>query len=259
MPLFLLIELGCSNKNRGQAVLPKNSNIIDTIKTFYDSGRTSIASLTPLENGKKNGLYVAFYPNGDTASLVIYKNDKIIDSVINFYHNKNFSSILYYDSLGNLLHLAKIFYDNGELKQYVSADGEEMNFFYRDGALQLKSHYHNNKKNGKWIYYAPDSTILKIEKYKNDSLIDFPLIGDTSVRVHMNGWLRIYNDDNTALISESYYKKGMKDGTSIDYYEDGNIKKISFYKNGILNGKQILLSNDGQVESQIFYKNGNPN
>jgi antitoxin component YwqK of YwqJK toxin-antitoxin module len=251
--ISLLLLTDCKNENRAHSAL-SNGGILDTVRTFDDQGR--VTSVTPFKNGKKDGMYIGYYSNKDTFSIAFYKDGELRDSALQFYPNKQISSILYFDSLGRCIPLAKLFYDNGGLKQYVNMDGSETIFFYRDGAIQLKSYYQNRRKNGKWIYYTPDGAVLKTEKYENDSLVDYPLITDTSIKVRMNGWLRIYNK-NKALISESFYKKGIKSGASINYYEDGSIKEISFYKKNLLNGKQMIFNwNDGQIKSQNIYKMG---
>lgn len=66
-----------------------------------------------------------------------------------------------------------------------------------------------------------------------------------------------YYDQNKKMLKyESDYNLGFKNGKTIEYFENGQVKSSSTYLNGKLDGVQSTYYSNGQIESETNYKNG---
>ena len=65
----------------------------------------------------------------------------------------------------------------------------------------------------------------------------------------------ISKDDSTGQVIMSRYKKGIKSGTYISFYEDGQPAILGKYKNGRKNGKWNYYGKNGIVGREVLYSN----
>ncbi|SNW62505.1 MORN-repeat protein [Orpheovirus IHUMI-LCC2] len=61
---------------------------------------------------------------------------------------------------------------------------------------------------------------------------------------------------NIQIIEILWYKNGRKNGRSISWYRNGNIKMRRNYKDGELEGEYIQWDEDGNIKMKGNYKNG---
>jgi antitoxin component YwqK of YwqJK toxin-antitoxin module len=168
----------------------------------------------------------------------------------------------------------KEYWENKSIKSLKISNPDSLNsiyFYYNTGKLRFKGQEVNNKKEGKWLYFRDNGTILKtdfykkglldslsihwgannkieeIRSYKNDTLNGF------SFSFYNTGQLMIlnYNLSGESVYSETYYEKlnkinGLKNqlpkqaNIVKNYYPEGSIKRIVFQ----LNGSFIVLHFD---------------
>ncbi len=115
--------------------------------------------------------------------------------------------------------------------------------------------------NGKLITYTPENKLLMEQYYKNGKLHG-PSTGygknqlETSKTWFVNGLKQgtsIYHYGNGQVYSIERYKNGEKEGYQVYYYPDGNLKSTIPFKNGKLDGLVRLFYPNGIPMREIFY------
>lgn len=75
-------------------------------------------------------------------------------------------------------------------------------------------------------------------------------------RIHRNGQLhgtwRVYDSETGALVGETQYRNGTKDGRARTWFTDGSIKSQGYYIDGKLHGEGRTWHPNGQLKE---YKN----
>lgn len=138
----------------------------------------------------------------------------------------------------------KRYSENGTVKSVMNfnSDGREAvaTLYYPDGLTASKGKYINQKKEGKWQFFSPDSSYLISE--------------DTYVQNRRNGpSLKYYPDGKIA--EQVNYLNDLKNGEWIQYYKNGHKWIQSAYKNGMLNGKFEVWFENGVPEITGEYRN----
>ena len=123
--------------------------------------------------------------------------------------------------------------------------------YYSSGELKWEGLFLDNKKNGKWINFDKYGNKSRIFTYKDDKL----LLKETYI--------------NDMLAISEKMNGDVKNGITIVYYSNGNVKSKSnfingeqlgesseYYENGILHGKQTYLKDNGLVDLYQYYPNG---
>ncbi|MCF8335934.1 MAG: hypothetical protein K9H65_04965 [Bacteroidales bacterium] len=118
----------------------------DSTWVYYDP-EGNIILREEFDMGKRNGLSVRFYPNGDTSQIVTFRGGIKHGIFKQFFPN------------GNLKLLAR--YQNNKLDGHVT-------IFSPRGYKEIEGLYRDNLRQGKWVYYknAADDTVRVLE-YKN--------------------------------------------------------------------------------------------
>jgi antitoxin component YwqK of YwqJK toxin-antitoxin module len=120
-------------------------------------------------------------------------------------------------------HVVKEYYSNGVIKNEISARGSKREgttkVFDRQGRLLSEVNYINNTREGMAKNYYPGTGKI-----------------------------------NSTLV----YKKGIKDGDEIWYFESGKPFRVTPYVQGIISGVQKFYYEDGKIMASIPYKKGNP-
>ncbi|MBK7130211.1 MAG: hypothetical protein IPM74_16440 [Crocinitomicaceae bacterium] len=112
-----------------------------------------------------------------------------------------------------------------------------------------------------------DSTKTQTNPIQNNSLTPEILPGDYT-DYHPNGAVKmkgIYNDslqreglwisyyDNGNKWSESYYTKGKKEGHSITFFPNGQIRYVGEYKNDLKTGTWTFYDEEGNISKEEKY------
>ena len=190
------------DKSKGYIVYVKGTKDLVTgkLKKFYDDNKT-LYSITPLKDGKIDGIFKVFYKDSKLKAKIYYKNSKRNGKHIIYFKNgkKAYEADMKNEKKDGHV---KEWYDNGQLMYdilYRDNKPEGMvKIFDKNGSIQMISEYKNGKRvkqiqpkkpnnmllqtralfmygNGKDIYYLFMSPICphckeffsKIDKYKD--------------------------------------------------------------------------------------------
>lgn len=187
---------------------------------LYDSQGTLLAKGITLENGKKQGAWIFYYPDGTKESE---------------------GSFLHDEKTG----LWKFYYQSGVLKQEGSYARNKISGFWKwyseTGVLRKEENYVGGKKNGKSIQYDEQKQIIIQGVYVDDK--------------QHGEWLYKTGDITTNAV----YDYGDKTKTWESYFTiNGKLQFKGLYYMGQPKGKHVYYYNNGKIEHEEIYKNGKP-
>lgn len=139
---------------------------------------------------------------------------------------------------GRLVGKDTIYYENGNINLITSHDedgfGKEdgtWKFYREDGSLKWEKKYELGLAQGEHRYYFPDTTIWKIETFKDNQL---------------HGKKQEYFNNHT-LKKEIEYKNGKWDGKYITYFKDGKVESEQEYIRGLKDGPSSYYYQNGEL------------
>jgi antitoxin component YwqK of YwqJK toxin-antitoxin module len=168
--------------------------------------------------GRKDGLWVAFHPDGKKASELRYAGGLEQDSSYAWFENGRLKEQAHfdsgtgervaYDSLGHLIerrHFLKGIPD-GELRTYWPQGGDRSLLLYKDGKPVSTRKWHPNGK----------------------------------------------------LMAEGRFENGHRSGEWKEWWENGKLKEISHFQDGTLHGERLFYDEKGRLQRTQKYEHGFP-
>ncbi len=206
--------LDISNEDKIKYMVTYENDIINGVCNLYDSYTTEnnivkiyLKETTYYKDGKKDGLYIKYYKNGNIEAQITYKNNEVYG--------------LYED-----------YHDNGLLKSKTYLIQNKRNDKYEEydiiGNPIVISFYDNELLNGLYKDYYENSNIIKSEiMYKNGEL---------------NGDYKTYYK-NGNLERSTFFNENKYHGKYNTYYENGNEEITLYFDNGVLDKNNIIHYN----------------
>lgn len=122
-----------SDKNLAEATAERNQSVKGGVINY-------LINETNYENGKKEGTEKKFYPNGNMAQLITWKQDKLHGLSKEYFKG------------GNI----KLEFNNKNDKRYGA-----YNQYYIKGRPEITGYYAGGHKHGKWVYYTSTGDVEK--------------------------------------------------------------------------------------------------
>lgn len=253
-------------------------------KEFKDiDGSKVLLSEGSYVNGRKSGVWIAYYKSGKIKSSIEFKDGKASGPYVTYFENGNISEK---GSWGNNRQQGDLisYYNSGIVKQKstFNADGKMDGEYLRyteAGSVKGEGVYSNGKVKGiyKWYYDSGEilelnyADSLKIKFYKNGKISDW---GSSNLKMTFyesglkqaithfkNGKVHgesLYYYDHEILSCKMQYENGERNGPFSFYHENGNVKYQGAYKNNKMSGERICYDKDGNLANGefIFYQFG---
>ncbi|MGM0503761.1 MAG: toxin-antitoxin system YwqK family antitoxin, partial [Bacteroidota bacterium] len=194
----------------------KKGNVIQS-KT-YDAYHQLISEGIVQLDGKKQGTWIDYYPDGNIKAKGYYQNGIKSGKWIFYFPNGNIEQTGTYTN-GKLSGRWKWYFKNGQLRKeefyiYGLPDGESVE--YSDsGTVIAKGNYIQGEKEGTWNYDIGDQTET----------------GKYVMGLKDGKWFRYYKS-NHELANEGIFLQGSLDGKQVYYHPNGNIKEIQYFETG---------------------------
>lgn len=199
------------------------------------------------EQGRKQGLWVRKYPNGN----LMYEGTFVDDKPVGLFKRYNEDGIL----------LSELRYSNKN-------DEAQAIFFYPDGIMAAEGTYMAQKKEGLWKFYSDSQPSYLVgeeyytqdirnglsQKYYPDSTLAETVTWDNGNRT--GEWLQYYPDGTVCLRAE--YIAGKLEGLFSYYHPNGNLYYEGNYKDDFRTGDWMVFNYDGSLKQIIAYKEGKP-
>ena len=225
-------------------------------------------SVTQTFDEKGNLLTIIFFITGDENSLLYRYYDKDLTLAIDincidgkciqkgYYSNKELAYIKEGKLTENLDVLA-----NGKYTEY-----------YKNGKIKIQGNYKEGRRNGEFKTFLKNSKSAGSVIYKDGKIIKSTLIKSMKDNASFSPISYVNYDLDTSYsigkvdfpnkLLKTYYmynKKGVLNGDSIKYYEEGNIQSIVPYKNNLVEGLVITYYENGNIKEEVHYKNDKMN
>lgn len=256
---------------------------------FYECDENLLFYEYPIKEGKAQGAYTEFYPNGQLSKTMTLVNDYAQGEENLYYYNGTLSGKATYNE-GSYEGPFTTYFTTGAIEttgSYVNGkfNGEYKKFF-SDGTLREKLQYESGKIEGTYLVYDRDGNLLTDFNYKNGLLREYTHFDkdgnvmvsekkksgelfykgyDISRTIIAEGLYDIrggkkgewsYYNTYGALIEKGDYKENLIDGVYTLYHPNGEKKDISTYKEGVLQDYEAIYYPFGQLNSQSHYKDG---
>jgi len=162
--------------------------------------------------------YSAF-PNGDTQTVVTYK-DGILEGEVVIWYSKDHKQLEGLIDKGEKTGIWKLYFEGGKIKKQTAfshnvEDGEET-FWFENGNTEKKGTYTNGKLNGKYTWYY----------------------------------------ENGQKKQEGFFTAGNEDSTWSEWYETGKQKMTGHFTNLEKNGDWTYWDEQGNVSEKKNYQHG---
>jgi antitoxin component YwqK of YwqJK toxin-antitoxin module len=198
-------------------------------------------------NGRKQGRWIRYYPNGNVMYNGIFKDDKPTGEFNRYYEDNGLKSLLIFSQNGTEA-TATLYYPNGLIAsrgKYINQLKEgKWQFFSStsEGLLISEEEYAGDKRNGYSVNYYPDSTVAEKLFYRND--------------LKDGEWVKYYPDGT--IIFKAYCRNGKLDGSFEAFFENGITEFIGLYKNDLREGLWIIYDKNGKERFKTIYNAGIP-
>lgn len=144
------------------------------VKKISDQGVTLESFI--VRDGKLDGKYQNFYPDGKLKLSCTYVVGFLHGSWVSYYENNQKSEVVHYDK-GYMHGQRKSFWSNGLVKEENEFNRGVLtgitNFYYSNGQLRKTIAFDfNGNRDGDWLDYYPNGTIQQKISYKSGKIID---------------------------------------------------------------------------------------
>lgn len=232
------------NKREGEAYEYADSTIV-TI-TIYENDRiiSSQAINRTDQDGRLNGLQIAFFPNGE------------MKTEANYVHGQLNGLYKLYSQHGQLLQVGNYEHDSLIYSSSTMVDFEdpqEKKIYYADSSLQYKGAYRNNTPIGVHRHYNQQGAVISGELY--DTLGTLVGSGITLESGEKIGEWQFFSPSGKKE-SEGMFADGKKTGLWKFYYPDETLKQTGYYAEGLYHGLWTFYNYAGDVQKEEEYVHG---
>ena len=144
--------------------------------------------------------------------------------------------------------------------------------YYKNGQIKIQGSYKEGMRNGEFKTFLKNGKSAGFIIYKDGKIIKSTLVKTMKDNASFSPISYANYDLDTSysiggvdfpnkLLKRyrMYDKKGVLNGNSISYYEEGNIQSIFPYKNNLIEGLVIRYYENGNIKEEVNYKNDKMN
>ena len=144
--------------------------------------------------------------------------------------------------------------------------------YYKNGQIKIQGSYKEGKRDGEFKTFLKNGKSAGFIIYKDGKIIKSTLVKTMKDNASFSPISYANYDLDTSysiggvdfpnkLLKRyrMYDKKGVLNGNSISYYEEGNIQSIFPYKNNLIEGLVIRYYENGNIKEEVNYKNNKMN
>ncbi|WP_427169368.1 toxin-antitoxin system YwqK family antitoxin [Fusobacterium nucleatum] len=144
--------------------------------------------------------------------------------------------------------------------------------YYKNGQIKIQGSYKKGMRNGEFKTFLKNGKSAGSIIYKDGKIIKSTLVKAMKDNASFSPISYVNYDLDTSYsigrvdfpnkllkIYRMYDKKGVLNGNSIRYYEEGNIQSIFPYKNNLVEGLVIRYYENGNIKEEVNYKNDKMN
>ena len=250
----------------GEFVFELKNGVVDNISKNIEKNPDIFVTKAFDKDG--NLLKIAFLAKLDEETFLYRELNKDLSPIIETYSiNEKCIQKAYYSN-------KKLAYTReGKLVEgYNLLPNGKYTEYYKNGKIKIQGSYKEGMRNGEFKTFLKNGKSAGFIIYKDGKIIKSTLVKamkdnasfspisyanyDLDTSYSIGG----VNFPNKLLKRYRMYdKKGVLNGNSISYYEEGNIQSIFPYKNNLIEGLVIRYYENGNIKEEVNYKNDKMN
>ncbi|NLA25431.1 MAG: toxin-antitoxin system YwqK family antitoxin [Bacteroidales bacterium] len=229
------------------SLLGQTDSIGRLTKFYYESGKISSQGI--IKDNKPDGFWQTWYENGNLKSEGLRTNF-LLDSIWNFYYEdgKLHQKISYRSDEKNGFAETWIkqelsnkdtayFLQSRELFLNGTRQGESF-YYHENGELKMGIYYRNNKRHGSGKEFDQNGNVIALFEYFNGYLLENKKINRHDAQGRKQGtWMEFY--ENGQIHTDISYMYGKIHGYYREYNDQGILIKEMRYLNGELITREI--------------------
>ena len=219
-----------------------------------------------------------FDKEGNLLTIIFFSNDE--NSRFYRYYDKNLNLVIDVNCIDGKC-IQKGYYSDKKLAYIkegkltenldILTNGKYIEY-YKNGQIKIQGSYKEGMRNGEFKTFLKNGKSAGIIIYKDGKIIKSTLVKTMKDNASFSPISYANYDLNTSysiggvdfpnkLLKRyrMYDKKGVLNGNSISYYEEGNIQSIFPYKNNLIEGLVIRYYENGNIKEEVNYKNDKMN
>ena len=268
----------------------KRKNKLERIEGIKESIFSDGEFAFRLEDGVVTEALKIIETTHDTTVTKIFDEEGNLLTIIFFSNDENSRFYRYYDENLNLAIdincidgkcIQKGYYSNKKLAYIKEAKLTEnldiltngkYTEYYKNGQIKIQGSYKEGMRNGEFKTFLKNGKSAGFIIYKDGKIIKSTLVKTMKDNASFSPISYANYDLDTSysiggvdfpnkLLKRyrMYDKKGVLNGNSISYYEEGNIQSIFPYKNNLIEGLVIRYYENGNIKEEVNYKNDKMN
>ena len=238
--------------------------VTEALKTIETAHNTTVAKKFDEEG---NLLTIIFFSNDENLRFYRYYDENLNLAIdINCIDGKCIQKGYYSDKKLAYIKEGKLtenldILTNGKYTEY-----------YKNGQIKIQGSYKEGMRNGEFKTFLKNGKSAGFIIYKDGKIIKSTLVKTMKDNASFSPISYANYDLDTSysiggvdfpnkLLKRyrMYDKKGVLNGNSISYYEEGNIQSIFPYKNNLIEGLVIRYYENGNIKEEVNYKNDKMN
>ncbi|RRD24472.1 toxin-antitoxin system YwqK family antitoxin [Fusobacterium canifelinum] len=219
-----------------------------------------------------------FDEEGNLLTIIFFSNDE--NSRFYRYYDENLNLAIDINCIDGKC-IQKGYYSNKKLAYIKEAKLTEnldiltngkYTEYYKNGQIKIQGSYKEGMRNGEFKTFLKNGKSAGFIIYKDGKIIKSTLVKTMKDNASFSPISYANYDLDTSysiggvdfpnkLLKRyrMYDKKGVLNGNSISYYEEGNIQSIFPYKNNLIEGLVIRYYKNGNIKEEVNYKNDKMN
>lgn len=197
-------------------------------------------------NGRKQGYWIKYFPNGKVMYRGTFKNDQPIGQMERFFEDGKPRATMIFSEDGNYSE-STLFFENGKISAHGFYNGNIKDSiwtyysYYTDQKVSSET-YEMGVKNGPETVFYPNGEVSEIIPWKQN--------------VKDGAWLQFFEDGKKKL--EAKYQFNRVNGLYILYYPNGMFMVRGNFIDDRRNGKWLFYDEMGKIKYELNYEDGKP-
>ena len=215
---------------------------------FFYTYKEKIREKGTYKDGKKDGVWTAYYPSGSTKYEITFKNGKAIGPA-KFYYESGLLSEEGYWNIDHWEGKYKYYHPNGQLAYdwNYNKDGKrtgEQKYYYNNGNIKYVGNWNNGKTMGSLKMYNESGLIVAERIYENGKFA-------RSIKTQTRDTFEMPANDQQRMAEFT------GTGNHVIYNLNGKVEKKGFFVKGkLFNGEEYVYDGNNEPKDTLFYKNG---
>jgi antitoxin component YwqK of YwqJK toxin-antitoxin module len=214
----------------------------------FDHYKEKIIEKGTYKDGRKDGVWTAYYPSGQVKHEITFKNGKAIGPA-KFYYETGLVSEEGYWNIDHWEGKYRYYHTNGQLAYDWNYNQEgkrtgEQKYYYENGSIKYDGVWNNGKTTGSLKMYNDSGVLIAERVYENGRFA-------RSIRPQIKDTFRMPARQERQMAAFT------GTGNHVIYNLNGKVEKKGFFVKGkLFNGEEYVYDDNNELKDTLIYKNG---